>query len=307
MKGYLLATVLSSIGWSLTQEHLRLETNNPLVTIMRVWLAVLFLFVNSAQAERILLTNDDGYQAPGITALFEALTAANHDVTLIAPATQQSGASASITSSGVTLEKHAENIYSVSGRPADAVLVGLAEVFKDSPPDLVISGANFGQNSGQDAMISGTVGAATIAHLRGVPAIAISVEINFKELEQRFPSTMKAMPGAASFIVELLKSDAKLPDGAILNINYPAREPSDIQGVIPTKLANYSLFDGSYRRSESGVLLPNFNLKPPLGRGTDAYELRQGYITLTRLDGTYGLNINRRLKTLARELDKALY
>ncbi len=272
---------------------------------MRIWLLTLLFLSQATQAERILLTNDDGYQAPGITALFEALKAANHDVTLVAPATQQSGSSASITSSGVTLTQHADDIYSVSGRPADAVLVGLAEVFKDSPPDLVISGANFGQNSGKDAMISGTVGAATIAHSRGVPAIAISVEINFKELEQRFPSTIKAMPGAADFIVQLLASGEKLPKSSILNINYPARAKADIQGVISTKLADYSLFDGTYRRSESGELRPNFNLTPPLGRGTDSYELSQGFITLTLLDGSYGENVNRGLRKLAKEMDRA--
>ncbi|MFN3237669.1 MAG: 5'/3'-nucleotidase SurE [Pseudomonadales bacterium] len=270
---------------------------------MRIWLLCLWLFSSQALAERILLTNDDGYQAPGITALFEALSNAGHDVTLVAPATQQSGSSASITSSGVKLTQHAENIYSVTGKPADAVLVGLAEVFSE-PPDLVISGANFGQNSGQDAMISGTVGAATMAHSRGIPAIAISVQIKFSELEQRFPSTLKAMPGAGEFVVSLLESGARLPQGSILNINYPAELPEDIKGVIATKLADYSLFDGTYRKAEDGTLRPNFNLQAPLGRGTDAYELSQGYITLTRLDGTYGENVNRRLRKLAKTLDR---
>lgn len=269
---------------------------------MRNWLFLILLIPGYANAASILLTNDDGYQAPGITALYEALNKAGHDVILVAPETQQSGSSASITSSGVHLKQHAENIYSVSGRPADAVLVGLSEVFSE-PPDLVISGANFGQNSGQDAMISGTVGAATMAHSRGVPAIAISVEIKFSELEQRFPSTLKAMSGAGDFIVKLLSSGAKLPPGAILNINYPALPPEDIKGVLPTELADYSLFDGSYRKGEDGRLLLNFNLKPPAERGTDAFELSQGYITVTRLDGTYGMSTNRTLRRLAKKLN----
>lgn len=266
--------------------------------------AFLLLLTFQANAERILLTNDDGYQSRGITALFEALKDAGHDVVLVAPATQQSGASASITSSGVKLTQHAEDVYSVSGRPADAVQVGLAEVFKEDLPDLVISGANFGQNSGNDVMVSGTVGAATIAHSMGIPAIAISVQIKFSELEQRFPSTLKAMSGAAEFVVDLLGSGEKLPKNAILNINYPALDKADIKGVVSTKLANYSLFDGTYRSGEDGELLRNFNMQAPLGRGTDAYELSQGYITLTLLDGTYGMNVNRKLRRMAKEMDR---
>ena len=272
---------------------------------MRYWVLLFVFFAAPIQAKTILLTNDDGYQAPGITALFDALIKANHDVILVAPASQQSGSSASITSSGVTLTKHSERIYSVTGKPADAVLVGLSEVFVDNPPDLVISGANFGQNSGNDAMISGTVGAAVMANSRGIPAIAISVEINFRELEQRFPSTIAAMPGAADFIVELLAQDVKLEKGTILNINYPARSKEDIEGVKATQLANYSLFAGSFRKDDEGKLMPNFNVNPPLGRGTDAYELSQGFITVTRLDGTYGLKANRSLQRMANDLDKA--
>jgi 5'/3'-nucleotidase SurE len=273
---------------------------------MRYWLLILLCLSNATHGKTILLTNDDGYQAPGITALYDALIKANHDVILVAPATQQSGSSAGITSSGVALTQHSERIYSVTGKPADAVLVGLSEFFKEDPPDLVISGANFGQNSGRDAMISGTVGAAVMANSRGIPAIAISVEINFRELEQRFTSTLAAMPGAADFVIGLLAEDVNLEKNTILNINYPARQPEDIQGVKATTLANYSLFAGSFRQNDEGKLLPNFNLNPPLGRGTDAFELSQGYITVTRLDGTYGLKANRSLKQMAANLAKLI-
>lgn len=258
-----------------------------------------------ALGKTILLTNDDGYTSPGITALYEALTKANHDVTLVAPATQQSGASASIQTSGVTLTRHADNIYSVSGRPADAVRVGLSEVMKDNKPDLVISGSNFGQNSGKDVMVSGTVGAAATAHALGVAAIAISVQIKFSELEARFPSTIKAMPDAADFIVQLLDSKTKLPDNSILNINYPAVSKAEVKGVVATTVADYSLFDGTYRKLEDGALRANYNLTPPLGRGTDAYELSQGYITVTRLDGQFGLPTNRSLRKIAKSMDNA--
>jgi len=119
---------------------------------------------------RILLTNDDGYQAPGIKAVRTALIEAGHDVVLIAPATQQSGASSSVTSGGITFNEEEPGIWAVTGRPADAVRIGIGHIMKDNPPDLVVSGANFGNNSGVDVMISGTVGAALTALQFGFPA-----------------------------------------------------------------------------------------------------------------------------------------
>tara|TARA_R110002073_G_scaffold109423_2_gene245348 strand:- start:1422 stop:2255 length:834 start_codon:yes stop_codon:yes gene_type:complete len=271
---------------------------------MRLFSLILLLVPFSVFGKTILLTNDDGYQAPGITALYEALKAANHEVILVAPATQQSGASASIKSSELILEQHAEHVYSVTGRPADAVRIGLGVVLKDNKPDLVISGTNFGQNAGQEVIVSGTVGAAATAIGLGYPAIAVSVEIKFSEMAERFPSTLKAMPDAADFIVELLESGVKLSDKAILNVNYPAVPRDQVKGVVSTTVSNYSLFDGTYRKSEDGSLRANFNLTPALGRGTDAYELSQGYVTITRLDGTYGLPVNRHLKRLAKDMDR---
>jgi 5'-nucleotidase len=270
-------------------------------------LSVLVLLVPlGAVGKTILLTNDDGFDAPGITALYEALTAAKHTVILVAPATQQSSSSASSQNGGITLTQHTDSIYSVTGRPADAVRIGLAEVFKDSNPDLVISGANFGQNAGRDVIVSGTVGAAATALAYGIPTIAISVEIKFSELEDRFPSTLTAMKDAASLVVDLLDADPKLPADAILNINYPAVPKDQVKGVIATTLADHSLFDGTYRKAPDGTLRGNFNLTPPTTAGTDAYELSRGYVTVTRLDGTYGMSTNRTLRRLARALDKSI-
>ena len=274
---------------------------------MKLLLSVLILLSPlGAFGKTILLTNDDGFEAPGITALYEALTAANHNVIMIAPATQQSSSSASSQNGGITLEQHTDSIYSVTGRPADAVRIGLAEVFKDTRPDLVISGANFGQNAGRDVIVSGTVGAAATALAYGIPTIAISVEVKFSELEERFPSTLKAMPDAASLVVALLASEPKLPKNAILNINYPAVAKGQVKGVVATTLADHSLFDGTYRKAPDGTLRGNFNLTPPVAPGTDAYELSRGYVTVTRLDGTYGMSSNRTLRRLARDLDKSL-
>lgn len=270
--------------------------------IMLRWLIVLLAgsICLPLSAERILLTNDDGFDAPGVTAMYEALKAAGHDVVMVAPAAQQSGSSASITSGPLTLTRHSDTVYSVTGKPADAVRVGLFEVMKDNPPDLVISGTNFGQNSGHDVIVSGTVGAAVTALGLGFPAIAISAEIKFSEMQEGFPSTIMVMPDAAALVVRLLESDLALPDDAVLNINYPAVPAREIKGHVATTLSDYSLFGDAYVRTEDGQLQPNFNLNPPTGEGTDAFELSRGYVAYTRLDGSYNLKADRALRRLVR-------
>ena len=132
---------------------------------------VLTILTNMALAApplNILLTNDDGYLAPGIRALRAALLDAGHSVSLIAPATNQSGSGTSISSEGVSYISHGNQVWSVAGRPADAVRLGIGHIMQDNPPDIVVSGINFGQNVGQDVIVSGTVGAAvTAVHVCG--------------------------------------------------------------------------------------------------------------------------------------------
>jgi 5'-nucleotidase len=192
-----------------------------------------------ASALHVMLTNDDGYAAPGLAALGEALRAAGHRVTVVAPLTDQSGTSARITTTPLKITTPAPGVYAVEGSPADAVWVGLARVLKDAHPDLVVSGANRGQNVGAIAHLSGTVGAATMASLNAVPAIAVSVGLDFAEAGQGFPSTLAAYPEAARFITALiarLEATAEggplLPAGVFLNVNCPTR-PTSTSGSTP--------------------------------------------------------------------------
>ena len=99
----------------------------------------------SAKPLRILLTNDDGYLAPGIRAMRTTLLDAGHQVFLIAPESNQSGSGTSISPQGIMVQAHGHGVWSVEGRPADAVRYALGHLMKDAPPDLVISGINFGQ------------------------------------------------------------------------------------------------------------------------------------------------------------------
>ena len=133
-----------------------------------------------------------------------ALIEAGHTVYLVAPSSNQSGSATSISSTGVRFSSLGKQVWRVEGRPADAVRLGIGHLLREAPPDLVISGINFGQNMGLDVMVSGTVGAAVTASQLGVPAIALSAEIDFAEASSGFASTLAVFPFAATYATRLI-------------------------------------------------------------------------------------------------------
>jgi 5'-nucleotidase len=208
---------------------------------------------------RILLTNDDGFDSSGVAALHTALTAAGHDVTIVAPATQQSGKGGSLntgvfdfTVGGGTMQltNHGGGVWSLAGSPSDCVKAGLDIVMAGDPPDLVVSGLNEGQNLGKPGSNgSGTEGAALRAVFSGLPAIAGSVGILFSEAGDDFPSTEAAYAPAADFIVRVIDRLFQLNGGGILpakvkmiNINFPVPYEG-IQGVKTTRLGDGAELD----------------------------------------------------------------
>ncbi|MGI5448160.1 5'/3'-nucleotidase SurE [Streptomyces sp. CA-243310] len=176
---------------------------------------------------RILLTNDDGFDAPGIRKAFERLTAAGHDVTIVAPLTNQSGTGTKMASAPSIAVRHpAANVWAVDGTPGDSVAFGLSEVFAGRAPDLVVSGTNFGPNVAGLATHSGTVGGAVAALESGVPAIALSTG----GVTTPDPvTTVNAMGPTVDFAVKLIdrlrvrapRSGPLLPAGVGLNVNHP--------------------------------------------------------------------------------------
>jgi 5'-nucleotidase len=249
---------------------------------------------------RILLTNDDGYDTPGIIAIHEALIAAGHGVTLVAPLTNQSGSGMRVSTQGtLDYKEHSEGIWSVDGSPADSVLVGLLHIMQGETPDLVISGANFGPNLGY-ASSSGTVGAATMAMHVGIPAIAVSVGIDPAEYSATpipFSSTVGAFDGAAEFTAKLIldlqdsqeESGNLLPEKTILNVNYPAMKPEELEGVRVLKATWDAGVRIAYEETgEAGQLAVQLQLLDPgapEGDDGDWQWLSRGYITISVLDG----------------------
>jgi len=267
----------------------------------------------------ILLSNDDGFDKPGIVALQQALSQAKHRVVLAAPAKNASGSSASITFAPVTVEQIAANTYAISASPATSVLLAVSALYPpDSPPDLVISGINEGANLGPATGISGTVGATTAALQiidPPIPAIAISTDPlgpNFSAEENT-----EHLQRISAFIVKLVdrllqrqcKSGLLLPKGLALNINYPPLPSEKIKGILIKEQGQAPYFKISYTPSkdDATVYLPIFKSQA-VGNDiaqSDTTSYHQGYITVVPLDGDYSSRSpvsTAHIKTLIKQL-----
>jgi len=183
---------------------------------------------------KILLTNDDGYTAPGILALHQTLKP-HHEVTLVAPDRENSGVGHAISlNQPMRLEEKAlpcgSPAFAVTGTPADCVKLALFELFPgEAVPDLVIAGINPGSNTGVNINYSGTAAAAREAVINGVPAIAASIEIGARQCLD--------FEGFAQFIATLVDKlpGMGIPGGTFLNLNAPDRMIHEARGVAITR------------------------------------------------------------------------
>ncbi|MBL4712326.1 MAG: 5'/3'-nucleotidase SurE [Gammaproteobacteria bacterium] len=226
----------------------------------------------------ILVTNDDGYRAPGIAILIEALTS-EYEVSVVAPERNCSGASNSLTlERGLRACKLEDNVYYVDGTPTDSVHLALTGLL-DKVPDMVISGINAGANMGDDVLYSGTVAAAMEGRHLGLPAMAISMD----------SYTPEYFETAAKVLLHLLKDfkQVSFASNTILNINVPDIPWSEIKGFRATRLGN--------RHQSKGVIIqddprgdPMYWVGPPgeaqdAGEGTDFYAVSNHFVSITPL------------------------
>jgi 5'-nucleotidase len=177
---------------------------------------------------RILLSNDDGYFAPGLAVLAATLSAQSHEVTVVAPERDRSGASNSLTlDRPLTVRRSPNGFFHVNGTPTDCVHLAVTGLLPQQP-DMVISGINHGANMGDDTIYSGTVAAATEGFLLGIPALAVSLANIQGEHFQT----------AADFVAGLVRRVETHPLGepVLLNINVPDVPSEAIQGVEVTRL-----------------------------------------------------------------------
>ena len=175
---------------------------------------------------RILLTNDDGINAPGLKALERIARALSDDVWIVAPEHENSGAGHSLTlTMPLRLRKISARRFAVQGTPTDCVMMALNQVLPDKRPDLLLSGVNRGANMGEDVTYSGTIAAAMEGTLLKVPSIALS---------QSFASrTVMHWPTAEQHAPDLVRRLVKLgwPEDVLININFPDVPPNQVKGI----------------------------------------------------------------------------
>ncbi len=234
---------------------------------------------------KILLTNDDGVNAKGISVLREIALQISDDVWTCAPETEQSATSRSVSlHNPVRLKKYEERVYSVSGTPTDSVIVALEGLMPESKPDLILSGINRGQNLAEDVTFSGTVAGALQGMQMGVPSIALSLARGFQGARSLPWET--AIAHGPKLIRELLaKGWGK---DVVLNVNFPDRAADDVKGVEFTRQGKRDFQmtgvdrrphprGGEYYWLTYGAKLSN----PP--KGTDLRAIYDGYISVTPL------------------------
>ncbi len=226
----------------------------------------------------ILLSNDDGYLAPGLRILAEALSKL-HTVSVVAPDRNRSAASNSLTLERPLRASVGDNGFTcVNGTPTDCVHLAITGLLK-SEPDIVISGINDGANMGDDVLYSGTVAAAMEGRFLGLPAIAVSMG---SYEPQHFESAAKAIVQ----IVDQLQQQPLTQD-SILNVNVPDLPWDEIKGIKATRLGNRHKSEGVIKQTDPRGE-PVYWVGPPgktqdAGVGTDFHAVEHGFISMTPL------------------------
>jgi 5'-nucleotidase len=227
---------------------------------------------------RILISNDDGYFAPGIDILAKAL-ADIADVTVVAPEQDRSGASNSLTlDRPLSLRRAANGFFYVNGTPTDCVHLAVTGML-DEMPDMVVSGINNGANMGDDTIYSGTVAAATEGYLLGVPAIAIS-------LASKTATHFETAARIARQLVERFQQQA-LGEPVLLNVNVPDVPYEALQGMTITRLGKRHKAEPVVKaltpRGETVYWVGAAGAAQDAGEGTDFHAVRNNQVSITPL------------------------
>ncbi|OYW39848.1 MAG: 5'/3'-nucleotidase SurE [Hydrogenophilales bacterium 12-61-10] len=227
---------------------------------------------------RILLSNDDGYFAPGLAALADALRELA-DITVVAPERDRSGASNSLTLDRPLLLRQAPSgFYYVNGTPTDCVHLAVTGML-DHLPDMVISGINHGANMGDDTIYSGTVAAATEGYLLGIPAIAVSLASH----------NARHFDTAARVVADLVRRIQAQPpaEPMLLNVNVPDCSWDDLVGTSVTRLGKRhkaeSVVKTTNPRGQTVYWVGAAGAAADAGEGTDFFAVANGQVSITPL------------------------
>jgi 5'-nucleotidase len=235
---------------------------------------------------RILITNDDGINAKGIEILKAIALGISPDVWVVAPETNQSGTSHSMTlHSPLRLRSLDERTHAVTGTPTDCMIMAVRHILKDRPPHLILSGVNHGSNLAEDVTYSGTVAAAMEGALLGFRSIALSLMFGFHNGERRelWDTPLAHAPG---LIKKLIKSE--WGPGRLININFPDCRPDEVSGIEVTRqgVRDQAMLDIDSRTDPWGTPYFWFGFerrKSTLVPGTDLAAIAERKISVTPL------------------------
>jgi len=229
---------------------------------------------------RILVTNDDGINAPGLKLLAKIARALCSDVWVVAPEQEQSGASHSLTlSRPLRIRKLGSRRFAVDGTPTDCVLLAVNTILREHRPTLVLSGINAGANLGEDLTYSGTVAAAMEAVLLDVPSIALS-----QHYEDRRAIPWKTAEAHAAKVIRRLVA-LPWPRNTLINVNFPAVPADKVRGIAATRQGRRKIGDGVVERADPRGR-PYYWIGPlrdesPDTPGTDLHAVTQGKVSLS--------------------------
>ncbi|WP_407160248.1 5'/3'-nucleotidase SurE [Bradyrhizobium sp. STM 3557] len=241
---------------------------------------------------RILCTNDDGIHAPGLKVMEEIARALSDDVWLVAPELDQSGVSHSLSlNDPLRLREVGPRHFAVRGTPTDCVIMGSKHILGEKGPDLVLSGVNKGRNVAEDVVYSGTIAGALEGTILGLPSFALSQE--FSVATRSSPPWEAALKFAPEIIRKVLA--AGVPKNTVINVNFPACAPDEVQGIRVTRQGKRNLGFLKIDERRDGRGNPYFwigferaaALDAP-EEGTDLAALAARYVSVTplRLDRT---------------------
>lgn len=235
---------------------------------------------------RILLTNDDGVNAPGLKVLERIARAFSDDIWIVAPSEENSGAGHSLTlTKPVRIREHGHQHFSVTGTPTDSVMIALGVIMKEARPDIILSGVNRGANLGDDITYSGTVSAAMEGALAGVRSIALSQVYGREGMGDAVPFSAAEAWGER-VLAPLLKTPFE--PRTLVNINFPAIAPDAVKGiqVVRQGFHDYSrgsIVKGTDPRGYDYYWFGLHGVEHTSGHDTDLEVVEDGFIAVTPL------------------------
>jgi len=244
---------------------------------------------------KILISNDDGYLAPGLIALADVL-APIADITVVAPDSNRSGSSNSLTlDRPLSVFQASNGFYFINGTPSDCVHIALTGIMSE-PPDLIVSGINQGQNMGDDTLYSGTVAAATEGYLFGLPAIA------FSQVEKGWAEVTSAAKVARDLVERRFEL---FPEHFLLNVNIPNRPYADLKPAMATRLGKRHQSEAVIRAQDPQgreiYWIGPCGGEKDAGEGTDFHATASGHVSITplQIDLTHNVQLSNLKKALA--------